>query len=82
MQTPEQIAAISAALAELDFSLSEMGGCSDGGCIVVKPKGMHTNGGCRCLRHDHIRTQRFAFAHNRFVKAVREILITKEARRG
>ena len=78
MQTPEQIAAIGAALADLDFSLSEMGGCSDGNCIVVKPKGMHTNGGCRCLRHDHIRTQRFAYAHNRFVTAVRKI-ITQEA---
>jgi len=23
-------------------------GCSDGGCQIEKPKGMHTNGGCRC----------------------------------
>ncbi len=26
-------------------------GCSDGGCVIVKPVGMHTNGGCRCLRY-------------------------------
>ena len=25
------------------------GGCSDGYCVIKKPKGMHTNGGCRCL---------------------------------
>ena len=25
-------------------------GCSDGGCCIYKPTGMHTNGGCRCLR--------------------------------
>lgn len=25
------------------------GGCSDGNCVIKKPVGMHTNGGCRCL---------------------------------
>ncbi len=25
-------------------------GCSDGNCVIVKPVGMHTNGGCRCFR--------------------------------
>ncbi len=24
-------------------------GCSDGGCILKRPVGMHTNGGCRCI---------------------------------
>ena len=24
--------------------------CSDGNCILVPPRGMHTNGGCRCLK--------------------------------
>ena len=23
-------------------------GCSDGGCVIHKPTGMHTNGGCHC----------------------------------
>ena len=26
-----------------------IGGCHDGYCVVRKPKGMHTNGGCACL---------------------------------
>ena len=26
-----------------------IGGCHDGYCVIRKPKGMHTNGGCRCL---------------------------------
>ena len=26
-----------------------IGGCHDGYCVVRKPKGMHTNGGCNCL---------------------------------
>ena len=25
-------------------------GCGDGGCVVERPTGMHTNGGCRCLQ--------------------------------
>ncbi len=24
-------------------------GCLDGGCYIQAPRGMHTNGGCRCL---------------------------------
>lgn len=28
----------------------EVKGCTDGGCIFGHPGGMHTNGGCRCLR--------------------------------
>ena len=60
------------ALAELDAYLTEMGTCGDGGCIVLKPKGMHTNGGCKCSR-DSFRMQKLAYAHNRFIKAVREM---------
>ena len=25
--------------------------CTDGGCCIRKPSGMHTNGGCRCPEH-------------------------------
>ena len=36
-----------------------MGGCTDGYCVVRCQKGMHTNGGCRCMYHpDHLTTQR------------------------
>lgn len=35
------------------------GGCSDGYCVVKRPHGQHTNGGCRCMyRPDHITCQR------------------------
>lgn len=27
-----------------------MEGCTDGGCLFERSTGMHTNGGCRCLR--------------------------------
>jgi len=33
-----------------------VGGCGDGGCAVIQPTGMHTNGGCRCtLEMDRMR---------------------------
>ena len=32
----------------LEESAEALGGCSDGNCVIHKPKGMHTNGGCRC----------------------------------
>ena len=30
----------------LEESAEALGGCSDGNCVIHKPKGMHTNGGC------------------------------------
>ena len=46
-------------------------GCSDGNCKIKKPQGMHTNGGCRCLRYpddsnaifDSIRKEREKLLH-------------------
>jgi len=44
-----------------------------GGCIVLRPTGMHTNGGCRCWR-DQIKAQRMMRAgqalHDRIAKAL------------
>lgn len=35
------------------------GGCSDGYCVIKKTVGVHTNGGCSCLRNlDFMRSQR------------------------
>jgi len=31
-----------------DLQIS-IGGCHDGYCVIRKPQGMHTNGGCNCL---------------------------------
>ena len=62
--------AIRSASEELETSLSAIGGCGDGNCIVLQPKGQHTNGGCRCSR-DFLKMQRFAYAHNRFAASVK-----------
>lgn len=61
-----------ALLDERDSYLAQIGGCGDGNCIVVKPKGMHTNGGCRCWR-DGMTMQRYAYANNRLAAALRAI---------
>jgi len=60
-----KLAAVSAALSALDNTLATIGGCGDGNCIVLKPKGQHTNGGCRCSQ-DRMKMQRFASAMNQF----------------
>jgi hypothetical protein len=26
-------------------------GCGDGNCVIQPPKGMHTNGGCKCAKY-------------------------------
>lgn len=36
-------------------------GCTDGGCIYGHPGGMHTNGGCKCVKErDLIEIRRHA----------------------
>jgi len=42
------IARLREALDMLDQQSEALGGCSDGSCVIHRPKGMHTNGGCRC----------------------------------
>jgi hypothetical protein len=64
------------ALAKLDTYLADMGSCGDGNCIVMKPKGQHTNGGCRCCSQS-FRMQKYAYAHNRFTEQVRAILLER-----
>jgi len=65
-------AAVSAALGALDNALAVIGGCGDGNCIVVRPKGQYTNGGCRCFQ-DRMKMQRFAFAMNQFRDVVARV---------
>ncbi len=40
-------------LEEIDQELAALA-CSDGGCVVRRPSGMHTNGGCDCLPYRSI----------------------------
>lgn len=50
----------------LEAELEEIGGCHDRDCKVYVTPGMHTNGGCRCLR-DAYTGQRVFRAYRRAV---------------
>lgn len=64
---------------ELREALDGIGGCTDGACMVVKPKGMHTNGGCKCLT-SKLTATRVVRAYMDFVKAATATLSAAEQR--
>jgi len=61
--------AVLEALDAFRADMQAIGGCTDGGCRIVKPVGVHTNGGCRCFR-DPTRMQRYMNATERLIKAL------------
>ena len=67
--------AIRAALDEYEAIRNHVGGCSDGGCIVLRPVGMHTNGGCRCAR-DQMKAQRMMRAGQSLHEKIAAALLT------
>jgi hypothetical protein len=62
---------VPAALAEYEAIRDAVGGCSDGHCVVKKPKGMHTNGGCKCST-DRYKAQRMMRAGQRLFDTLRQ----------
>jgi len=48
-----------------------IGGCTDGGCVIKRPKGMHTNGGCKCWQ-DKIKAQRMMRAGQTLFDTLRQ----------
>lgn len=59
---------MSSGLDELNATLEALGGCGDGDCKVYVRPGMHTNGGCRCLRDDKYKAERVISAYRRYVR--------------
>jgi hypothetical protein len=57
------------AAAEYDGMADHIGTCGDGNCLVKKPVGMHTNGGCRC-NADKYRASRMMMAGRRLRAAL------------
>lgn len=56
---------------ELEDYLQRIGGCTDGYCEVTgRAKGMHTNGGCRCLREAPHKARGVIFALRKYIKAL------------
>lgn len=60
------------ALTRYDELMGSIQGCTDGGCLIRTPRGMHTNSGCRCHR-DSVKTSRAMYAANELRKALAEI---------
>lgn len=58
-------------LGQLAERLAQIGGCTNSGCYVVEPKGMHTNGGCKCLS-DRMTATRVVHAYREFVNTVKK----------
>jgi hypothetical protein len=69
----EKLSRIQTAVEIREVQLVELGGCRDGNCIVLRTKGQHTNGGCRCSR-DYIRMERLARIERRFAECVLAVL--------
>lgn len=64
---------LAGALEQFDQGCAAIGGCSDGYCVIQRPKGQHTNGGCRCS-DDRNRMRRFASRAAYFREKVAETL--------
>lgn len=59
-------------------------GCSDGSCIVKRPTGMHTNGGCRCEERELRRAlmwykRRCQFLEETIKQLVEEAVIKRQS---
>lgn len=66
--TTKSQAGLTEALKTYETMRDHVGGCSDGGCLVKKPTGMHTNGGCRCHK-DTIKAARMMWAGDQLFAA-------------
>ncbi|MDT6962881.1 hypothetical protein QTN24_15380 [Cupriavidus sp. SZY C1] len=61
------------ALRDYETMRDTVGGCTDGGCLVKKPTGMHTNGGCKCHK-DPLKATRMMWAGSKLFDAARASL--------
>lgn len=75
--TPEQAKEVREAQEKRDTQLQSIGGCLDGGCVVWKPNGMHTNGGCRCMERKQTASLTLSTERN-FSRALLQILSAGE----
>jgi hypothetical protein len=65
-------------VAKYDALRDSTDACTDGCCVVKRPKGMHTNGGCRCPSNPH-KARKMMFAGQQLRDAL-EALLGKETK--
>lgn len=63
---------ITKALARYEDLMSSVSSCTDGGCLIRRPKGLHTNGGCKCHRNA-MKTARAIYAGNELAETLRKL---------
>jgi hypothetical protein len=63
---------LQAVLAEYERVRDGIGGCTDGSCVIKRPVGMHTNGGCKCFQNP-IKAQRMMRAAQVMGDALRKV---------
>jgi hypothetical protein len=73
----DAVEAIQKALNDYRDGMLVIGGCGDGNCLIVKPEGQHTNGGCRCYS-DRMKAQR-AMARGKSLAAAIEAALERKA---
>jgi hypothetical protein len=58
-------------------------GCSDGGCVFGHQGGMHTNGGCQCMKErDVIALRRTAYQLSQVARALAAVVHDEGVDRG
>lgn len=63
-----QVCTLRGALERIRDGVSD--GCADGSCVIRKPEGMHTNGGCRCVKQKDVQRLQLAILASRRVARV------------
>lgn len=72
------IKAIADAQKRFDSAMAEIGGCSDGYCVILRPKGMKTNGGCHCY-NDRYKMRRFSQHAAALARVVRAHILQEQS---
>lgn len=68
--------AITIAISDYRIGMAFIGTCGDGDCLIVKPEGQHTNGGCRCYS-DKMKAQRAMARGSSLARAIEAALGAK-----
>ena len=71
--TMSRIQDIRNAIKERSDFLAHVGGCSDGNCVIRRPEGMHTNGGCSCSNNGQ-KMQKYCYANNLFAAMIKTLV--------
>lgn len=70
---------VEVAIAQYERMRDGVGGCTDGGCVIKRPIGLRTNGGCKCW-NDKMKAQRMMRAGQELFNAINSAINNGEKR--